>query len=304
MSRPFNKPTLSVDDQLELLIGRGLAVADRATAKHHLEHIGYYRLSGYTLPFQKGGHSADRHDFKPNSTFEAVLDRYIFDRRLRLLVMDAVERIEIAVRASLSNSIALRHGPHWYMDPRFFRPDFGHARFIADIKNEIGFEEARKGKRDVFIQHYYDAYNEPELPPCWMVFECISFGPISILFKNLAHPEYLDVCNRFSLNHDILRSWLHSISYVRNLCAHHRRLWNRIFTITPKAAKKYRDDLTPNTRVYAQLVVMQVLLGVISPGNHWAESLKELLQKHPQIPLRSMGFPNGWAARPVWSADR
>lgn len=269
MARRFEKPALSVDHQLDLMVERGLTVSDPAAAKHHLEYIGYYRLSGYALPLQTGGRGPNRHIFKPNSTFEAVLDRYIFDRKLRLLVMDAVERIEIAVRASLSNSIALRHAPHWYLDAKYFRAEFNHPKFIADLKNEIGFDLARKNRRDVFIQHYYDEYNNPELPPCWMVFECISFGTISFAFKNLAHPEYQEICRRFSLPHDILSSWLHSISYVRNLCAHHNRLWNRICTIKPKAANKYREDMTPNDRLYSQLVVMQVLLKTISPGNHW-----------------------------------
>jgi abortive infection bacteriophage resistance protein len=114
---PFNKPPLSLPDQLQLLISRGLTVSDQAEASHYLTYIGYYRLSGYALPFQKGGSGADRHDFKPGTTFTQILERYVFDRRLRLLVMDAVERIEVAIRAALSNAIAPQHGAHWYLNP-------------------------------------------------------------------------------------------------------------------------------------------------------------------------------------------
>jgi abortive infection bacteriophage resistance protein len=112
---PFNKPPLNLPDQFGRLISRGLNVPDRATVAHYLSHIGYYRLSGYALSFQVGGTGPDRHDFKPGVTFDAILDRYVFDRKLRLLVMDAIERIEISVRAALSNVIAPRHGAHWYM---------------------------------------------------------------------------------------------------------------------------------------------------------------------------------------------
>jgi hypothetical protein len=117
-----------------------------------------------------------------------------------------VEKIEIAVRAALSNSVATRHGPHWFMEKRFFaKPAWAHLRspfdvlgwhnnLIGTIKREIGHDPAQSGKRDVFIKHFYDTYDHPELPPCWMVFEAISFGTISQMFRNLAHPEYEDIC--------------------------------------------------------------------------------------------------------------
>jgi abortive infection bacteriophage resistance protein len=223
----FNKPPLSLPDQLALLISRGLIVGDQAEAMHYLTHIGYYRLSGYALPFQLGGSGAHRHNFEPTVTFENILDRYVFDRKLRLLVMDAVERIEISVRAALSNAIAARHGAHWYLNPTLFSPGFDHAKFIVGIKQQIGHAPANNKRRDIFIEHYYQTYSSPDMPPSWMVFEAVSFGTISFAYKNLAHPEFVSVCASFGLPHPILISWLHSLNYIRNICAHHGRLWNR-----------------------------------------------------------------------------
>ena len=273
---------------------------DSASAAHHLEHIGYYRLSGYALPFQKGGNGPDRHNFKPGTTFEGILERYIFDRKLRLVVMDAIERIEIAIRAALSNSIATRHGPHWYQTPALFSPWFDHAKFLDGIKEQIGHEPRNSNRRDVYIEHYYSKYDDPDMPPCWMVFESISFGTISLAYKHLVPSEFKPICGAFGLSHNVLVSWLHSISYVRNICAHHARLWNRECRIKPIAANAYKADLTPNDRVYAQLIVMQILLRKIAPGNHWAQRLMDLLEEHPAIPLRSMGFPPDWKSRPIW----
>jgi abortive infection bacteriophage resistance protein len=275
-------------------------VADPASAAHHLEHIGYYRLSGYALPFQKGGSGPDRHSFKPGATFESILERYVFDRKLRLVVMDAIERIEIAIRAALTNSIATRHGPHWYQDISLFSHNFNHAKFLDDIKGQIGHEHHRN-RRDVYIEHYYNNYNAPDMPPCWMIFESVSFGMISYAYKHLAPAEFKPICGAFGLPHGVLISWLHSISYVRNICAHHARLWNRECRIKPLAAKAYKADLTPNERVYAQFVVMQILLRKIAPGNHWARRLINLLNEYPTIPLRSMGFPTDWTSRPIWN---
>jgi len=297
---PFNKPPLSLVDQLTLLVSRGLTVNSRADALHYLTHIGYYRLSGYALPFQIGGTGADRHNFKHGVTFDDILDRYVFDRKLRLLVMDAIERIEISVRAALTNEIAARHGAHWYMNRLLFNPAFDHGRFIDDIKQQIGHAPANNRRRDIYIEHYYQTYSTPPLPPSWMVFESITFGTISIAYQHLAHPEFVSVCGSYRMPHPVLISWLHSLNYIRNICAHHARLWNRECRIKPMIARAFHADLTPNERVYAQLVVMQILLAKIAPGNHWAQKLRDLLTEHPAIPIVSMGFPADWAARQIW----
>lgn len=253
---PFNKPPLSLADQLNLLVSRGLTVNDAAAARHYLTHIGYYRLSGYALPFQVGGAGPDRHNFKAGVAFDNILDRYVFDRKLRLLVMDAIERIEISVRAALSNSIATRHGAHWYLNRNLFSPAFDHSRFIDDIKQQIGLAPGQSKRRDIYIEHYVETYSTPTLPPSWMVFESLNFGTISFAYMNLVHPEFVAVCGGYGLPHPVLISWLHSLNYIRNICAHHARLWNRECRIKPKAANAFKVDLTPNERVYAQLVVV------------------------------------------------
>jgi abortive infection bacteriophage resistance protein len=283
-----------------LLVARGLTVNDTADATHYLAHIGYYRISGYALPFQVGGNGPDRHDFKPGVTFADILDRYVFDRKLRLLVMDAIERIEISVRTALSNAIAARHGAHWYLKPQLFSPTFDHSRFIDDIKQQIGHAPADNKRRDIYIEHYYQNYTTPAMPPCWMIFESLNFGTISFAYKNLVHPEFASVCDRYGLPHPVLISWLHSLNYVRNICAHHARLWNRECRIKPLIARAFKADLTPNERVYAQLVVIRILLAKIAPGNHWAQKLLDLLAEHPAIPIVSMGFSAGWASRKIW----
>ena len=297
---PFNKPPLSLPDQLSLLISRGLVVNDAADATHYLTHIGYYRLSGYALPFQIGGAGASRHNFRPGVTFDQILDRYVFDRKLRLLVMDAVERIEISIRAAMSNTIAARHGAHWYLKPQLFSATFNHVRFLDDIKQQIGHASANNRRRDTYIDHYYQTYSTSDMPPSWMVFESLNFGTISFAYMNLASPEFVSVCGSYGLPHQVLISWLHSLNYIRNICAHHSRLWNRECRIKPMIARAFKADLTPNERVYAQLVVMQIMLAKIAPGNHWAQKLRELLIEHPAIPLVSMGFPPNWQSRPIW----
>jgi abortive infection bacteriophage resistance protein len=311
---PFTKQALDLEQQAILLASRGLVFENWGGSFEHLEHIGYYRFTGYLHPFKKGGTGPDHEEFLSNTTFEQVHDRYIFDRKLRMLVLEAVEKIEIAVRASISNSVASRQGPHWFQDRRNFakptwfnQPNFNvtqwHADFISDVKRQIGHDQAFR--RDVFIKHYYGTYSSPDMPPCWMIFEVISFGSISHCLKFLKHPEYANVCKKFGLSHQILSSWLHSISYIRNICAHHSRLWNRVFTIKPIIPNARRGQFNnSNDRVYAALLVMQILLEKIWATNHWAESLRDLLDAHPAVPLVSMGFPIDWRQRQEWGLTR
>lgn len=308
--KPFNKQALDLQDQAITLASRGLVFEDWASANRHLEHIGYYRLTGYLHPFKLGGDGDDKENFKSGTTFELVHDRYIFDRRLRILVLGAIEKIEIAVRAAISNSVSTRHGPHWYLEKKYFaQPNWyhekgftiykWHADFLSQLKKQIG--HSADSRRDVFIRHYYETYSDPEMPPCWMVFEAISFGPISRCVKFLKHPEYKELCDKFDLQHQILSSWLHSTSYIRNLCAHHSRLWNRVYTLTPTIPRRHRADFGgSNTRTYAALLVIQLLLSRVSEESSWAIELRALIEGHPMIPLSSMGFPADWETKGVW----
>lgn len=301
--KKFTKPALSVDDQLVKLIARGMVAPDPAKAKHYLHQIGYYRLSGYTLPFQKGGDASNKHSFTVPVEFDVILDRYVFDRKLRLILMDAIERIEVSLRASLSNSIAQRHTPHWYLNAALFDASYDHPKLIDEIKFQIGHNAKTQGqieKRDVYIRHYYDTYYDPDMPPSWMVFEAISFGVISKIFENLYKSETTQVCLPVNVNHDTLSSWMHAISYVRNLCAHHKRVWNKTLTIKPAIARKHKTKFHGNSKIYGVFVVIQILLEQVAPDNAWAERVSDLLNEHPNIPIDSMGFPDDWRQKSFW----
>jgi abortive infection bacteriophage resistance protein len=301
MTNKFTKPPLSLSNQLDQLLSRGLVVKDKELALHHLSHIGYYRLSGYARTLQIGGGNPYADNFKCNTTFEEILDIYTFDRKLRLLAMDAIERIEISVRAAWSNTIAVKHGAHWYKKSSLFAEGFSHQKYIEDIKKQIGHDPNDKKRRDTHINHYYQTYNTPDMPPSWMVFESITFGTISVTCKNLNCPEFVEICKSFNLPPYIFKSWLHSISCLRNICAHHGRLWNRDFRVQPIVAKAFKSDLNPNNYLYAQVVIMQVLLGKFEQNNNsWAQELHELLNENQSIQLADMGFPKNWHLRKIW----
>lgn len=304
MPETFSKPAISLDDQVALLQSRGLLIEDEARAKHYLRHIGYYRLSGYSLVFQVGYNSDGHHRFHPDASFDAILDLYVFDRKLRLHMLDALERIEVAARAAISHEMCALHGSHWFMDVAHFFDHSRHSKFLNVVKKDLGHGQGNANMADtrqVFIQHYYTKYDQPELPPSWMVFEVLSFGAVSQVFNNLTRQNQKPVARSFGLDPSIFSSWLHAVSYTRNLVAHHARLWNKTFTITPIAAKTLAAEMQPNNKLYAQAIVCQALLDVIAPGSHWATRLADLMEEHPKVPLAKMGFPEGWKTRSIWA---
>ena len=269
----FEKPPLSIEEQLDLLISRGLIIKDRNIASQYLQFISYYRFSGYASQFEILFADGEKR-YQQETSFDQILDCYVFDRKLRLLVIDAIERIEVAVRTVITNEMALKYGPHWYLNSQLFLKKFNHAELIKTIQKETLYK-ARDGsiehkKREHFIQNYFNKYSQPDLPAVWMVAEVLSLGTWSLIFANLVDRENQKIiCQHFDINYIVMTSWLHSLTYLRNLCAHHSRLWNRSFTLKPVVANKYRDQLGNNSRFSAQAAILKILLDIVSPDNHW-----------------------------------
>jgi len=302
----FCKPPLPVTKQLQVWVDRGLQVDDPASAKHYLQTIGYYRLSAYTLSFQSGGSD---HSFKPGTSFEDVRLLYNFDRALRLLVLDAIERVEVAVRATINNHMSLRHGAHWYMEEARFRAGYDHKALLADIERQC------RRSKETFLRHYKDAYTSPRLPPSWMVTELLTYGQLSRVYDNLA--EFGDqkaIARVFEINAEVLRSWVQSIAYVRNLCAHHSRLWNRELGIAPKVPRHPQNGwirrdvqladpaVDPNKRLYLILASLAYLLRAVNPESSWCGRLKGLLAEYPEVSRAHMGMPDDWESDSFWGS--
>lgn len=296
----FKKPAINSNAQIALLRSRGLVVPDEDKAKHYLKYIGYYRLAGYALPFQVNHNQDGSHQFLTNASFEDVLDLYIFDRKLRLLVTDELERIEVAFRSELSQTMSEAFGPHWYTSSKCFIERYNHTDFIDLLKKDIGFDPSKSAVRQRFIDHYFKKYCDPKLPPSWMIFEILSFGTVSQVFKNLSRENQKLVAKSYGLDGSVLASWMHSITYLRNLAAHHQRLWNRSYTIKPIIAKQYASELSEPTRFYAQAIIIQVLLKVVAPESQWANKLGNLFAAHPKVNIQQMGFPHDWQTREIW----
>lgn len=248
------------------------------------------------LPFQDKKHGGDTHNFVDGTTINDIINLYIFDRKLRLLVMDAVERIEVAIRSVISDTMSVAFDPHWFMNPSNFKESFDHEKFMEKVDEAV----KEVGQHQTFINHYNSTYEDPAHPPSWMLFEILHFGTVSKIYSALPLPYQKQIAEQFGVHYKIMTSWLHTISSLRNICAHHARLWNRVFGISPKRVKSLQEHFEKNDRFYAQVVTLKVLLDKITGHSLWAQKLKELIDEYPAVPTRHMGFPENWEKSDLW----
>jgi abortive infection bacteriophage resistance protein len=297
LDRVYDKPPLTIDQMIELMESRNLIVPDKDRARHYLKYINYYRLSGYGYLFEEDHTNGTRsHRFRDGTTFENILSIYDFDRHLRLLVMDAIERIEVGVRTILAYEMSHQTGDgHWVLDAALFKEtdDFKHADFIGRMKSETAFaaEEGsdRKNRREPFLTHYFDNYDDPVLPPSWMLIEVLPLGTWSKVYANLqTSKDRKRVARALDLSPATLQSWLHSLTYLRNLCAHHSRIYGRKLMFPPAM----RDDW-PELPPYAFsrfIAVVEFLLHKMAPETHWGDKVKALIESQPLAKPALMGI--------------
>ena len=288
--RVFAKPARTPEDLLAHLRARSLAVPDPGKALRQLRTIGYYRLLIYMRPLQ----DLPAKTFRPGVAFPDIVALYDFDRRLRLICLDAIERVEVALRAAINNELAVALGPHFYLDRRAFeRPQ--------------GFEAFRKkvGEADYLaITHYRQRYDRPASPPIWAVTEAVTFGTLSRLFAVLVRPHRKMVARAFGHDETILVSWFRAVNDLRNKCAHHNRTWNaNMAPYQPKVAKRLAAAFGPSQDTfYARAVVLAALLDAVGQGAEWRRDLaRHVRDGQPLASAAAMGFPPGWEALPFWA---
>ncbi|VWC40433.1 Abi family protein [Burkholderia lata] len=298
-TRAYAKVALSAEETLHRLWQRGLRIDDRPANLRMLRSIGHFRLLVYMRRFQNPATKR----FWPRTRFSDVVELYAFDRRLRSVTMDAVERIEVALRAALSNPLAIDYGSHWYVE----RDRFVDLRHYARVLDQIAREcETRKGSA---LTHYYRTYASPDLPPIWLVCERLSLGALSRIFSALSTHDR-KVAGRHvwpDIPDTVLTSWLQSLTDLRNACAHHARLWGMKLTVSPPAKPggrslvRYAPEMTRPETFYARATMMKALLDPLGHGGEWREALRATLTGCEHVdPATHLGFTADWHSTPAW----
>lgn len=280
-----------------MLKSRGLRIHSDKKALHLLEKLSYYRLSGYWYPLLQL--PKDAHVFKPDADFQTAFRIYRFDRDLRIFILKEIEKIEIAFRAQMIYQLSHTQGGFWFTDSSLFSNQQSHSRAIQKLQDEF-----RKSDEE-FIHAFKRNYSDP-FPPSWMMMELTSFGTLSGIYKNLKPGRTKRaIAHHFGLDDRTFSSWLHCFVYIRNVCAHHNRFWNRGMSITPQIPSSPTNSWLNNTRVvnnraYYILSMMLYMLQSVDKKHQFIFRLKLLLKKYPNIDITAMGFPADWEKEPLW----
>lgn len=313
----YNKQPLTYEQQISLLKSRGLFINDEDRIKRHLKNISYYRLSAYMLPYKQMQNGLITENFTYGTTWDDVYDLYVFDRKFRLLIFDAIERLEIAIRTQIIYQLSHKYSSHWQDDASIFKPaqqrrlqDGRTAKVdvFAQIQNHIQ-EQLHNNKAEAFIKHYKNKYTLPQNPPSWMSLEIMYFNHLSCICSSLKNRTDINgISQYFDLPPKTFCSWLHTINYVRNLCAHHARLWNRDFNIVPEKLHYSKHliwisdpEKVQRSKIYFFLCMVNFMLQTANPTSNFTQRLYDLLSEYEGVVnYKSMGFSPHWEEEKLW----
>ena len=294
---PFQKPYTYAKDLVKLLQSRGLTIADSNKAEKYIDSIGYYRLSAYMYPLLQT--PKEQHRYKQGATFDQVMMLYRFDKKLRLLIFNEIEKIEVAVRSAIVNiGCEMTGNPFWITDSANFNDQNKFLRTLDLIDAEMN------RSREDFIVHFKDTYSDV-YPPSWILAELLPFGVVTNIFSNILSVRIKKrIAKKYGLQMLPFESWLTIISLTRNYCCHHARVWNKQNTIRPMLPNHtdyaWLTLPTDPLRIYFDISIIKYFLNIISPQNDMRDKLMKLLSDFPNIDTAAMGFPVGWQQEPLW----
>jgi abortive infection bacteriophage resistance protein len=290
----FQKRAKTSIELLEQLIKRGMVVADESEALRWIENVNYYRLTPYWLPYRSSP-AEELGYFKPNTSFDDVATHYEFDRHLRTILFSSVERIEVSLRRTLSSSLTLNYGPFVHLREDLISNSDKWEATLSKIRKSY------KQSKELFAIHHREKYPTLDLPPLWVAVELTSFGELRNLLDNLRHRhDRQAISSHYGLDETVFISLVKHLEFVRNTCAHHARVWNRKFAISPMLPREanftYAAPLNRRTRargyVYNRLVLLDFLESIILGEGEIFERVLNLLKSYPAVNRASMGFPN------------
>ena len=223
LKKTYQAP-IDVSKQIENLISLGLQIEDKNYAESVFNRLSYYRLiKAYSITLKEDGKYID------GTTFENVVDLYLFDMELRHILFSLIEYIEVYLRAVITNYFSLKYGNFGYKDISNYKKKNFQKSTIKELEREI-----KRNKKLPFIHNFEKNYEGEEIP-FYAAIEVVSFGTISKMYKNMENEDKKEIAKEFEVDYIYLESWIENLSYVRNICAHYERLYGAKLTKTPKS---------------------------------------------------------------------
>lgn len=293
----------SFHEQLALLHSRGLIIDDEKKALHYLKTIGYYRLSGYFYSFrQYDPYNAKQRldNFLSNTYFDDVINLYIFDKKLRQIALDALERIEIALRVNIAYILG-KYDVLAYQKTEYFDNNFNHNEWLERYQKLQNRSEGND-----FVKHCIENYGDL---PIWAACEIWDFGTMSILYQGMQTKDKDRIAKIYHLKTGKhLQSHIRAFHFIRNVCAHHARLWNKhvTFKANLKGLKDKEWHELPIESPFIYFCLIKRMLDIICPNSSWGERFLALLDEFPKIDNRAVSLADmGVVIQPrIWSLWR
>lgn len=298
----YTKEPKTSEEHYSLLVDeRGLSISDQERAIKYLKTVGYFRLTGYMFHLQ----SADgNHRFLEGANFDDIIGLYQFDKKLRGIISEYLERIEICLRAKLTDKYSISHGFFWYSNSGLYDDETIFNKINEEIK------ESFNDPKEQFLRKFKLRYTEESIPPSNMALETLSLGKLARLYKALKNQDgKFEIAGEFNLPSNILTSWIIYLANVRNICAHHARLWNRkvnvdrpIFPNREKYKFKGENAEDSNTTLYGIISIINRLLSSFNPHNSFVKKIEDLINECG-VDCTLMGFPTNWKEAANWKAE-
>lgn len=319
----YTKPYISRWAQAEMLISQGL-IADRDILAMRIETVGFYRLNGYAHPFRQVDTEGNILPvFTTGTTLEQLWALYRFDRKLRFLFLDAVERIEVAMRSQIAYLHTQTYGAFAYASENYFPAWKGYIDCWKRIKRGSK-ESSRNEALKNFFARDTDNHN---YPPLEIAIGFLELGPL-VYFFDYSDKEAVrkPIVKTWGVDSRLISSWMHALNHLRNDCAHHARIWNKKFFLLPQIPKCTKDArwyyiydenrgewVAPIDKLTAEtgispgslacfLFICRTLLRTLAPTSAWHNRITSFLIQARQkgIDVTQMGLPEHWEQHPLW----
>ena len=277
------KTPLSTLQLADTLIDKGLKVGSKKSLINALETKGYYRLNGYWIALEKDN------CFLPGTTLDDILQIEAFNNELSQYIFAAIAPIEVCLRSQLSTKLACRYGNRALHCPDAFFDQEAFEKLQASLAKET--KQAIASKKTLVMR---DMGKYGELAT-WSEIENTSLGTLSKIYGNLADAELIkDTASIFNISGTYLRNWLRYLTQIRNICAHHDRLYNRLFCVKPRMFREYSN--IDAARLFPTFIVLFRLHESLDPArtNLLRRQLGQIVDAHPTVDLKPIGFPENW----------
>lgn len=303
---PYNKPALSVSQQISQLENRGLIINDKNLVENALRNLNYYRLSGYWMYFED---CRTPHHFKSGTKFENILELYDFEKELRSYIFEGISRFEVSLRTQVAHQIGMKYGSHSYLQPEYSKDFSVWLENMKKVQSETG------RSKEIFIKHYKDKYEE-SFPPIWVVCEIFSFGTLSCWYKNLKEISSKnsncpgnakdDIATFYKVPSLILESWIHALSVLRNHCANQSRIILKQIAIQPMKPKSSKISISQiwssqTNSVYNLILILLYLNEQICLPSNWKTTFITFLKNNSNKCLEFLNFPKDWEKDSFWN---